>query len=303
LLEIPIGRRNQSHVDACVLVVTDAPKFLRLEDTQQLDLKSQRHLPDLVEEQRARMCLRKQTLAILGGVSKRSSDMPKQLVLEQVLGNRGAVHDDERRLVAMRQRVQRSRHQLLAGAALTGDRNRDVGRRNHRDSLVELLDPRTAADDDIALARSALGSVAGARALERRAVIAQRTLEAQLELRAIERLGDEIECAEAHRLDGNVAGLAAGHDDDARLDALFAQSSQHVDSAHARHVVVEQHDVESVVVLPRIDGDRHRVLTGGHRRDIERRVVEQARNLASRRRLVIYYQQSRRSPGHAEILQ
>ena len=156
LIEIAVGRGDDADVDATILIVADPAELLRLQDAQELGLQRQRQLADLVEEQRAGVRGREQTLAIARRVGERAAHVTEQLVLEQRLGDRGAVDDDERRVVARRRVVDRARDQLLAGAALAEDRDGHVGRRDHRDPVVELLDPRPRADHDVALARPAL---------------------------------------------------------------------------------------------------------------------------------------------------
>jgi hypothetical protein len=248
-------------------------------------LKRERHLADLVEEQRPAVGRREQALAVLGGVGEGALDVAEQLVLEQALRDGGAVDHHERALVALRQVVDGARDQLLAGAALAVDRHGHVGRRHHGDALVQVLDPRGAADDDVALARAPL--VAVDRLPVAGLPIAQRALDPQAQLGAAERLGDEVERAQSHRLDRDLARIAAGHDDHARVDVPLVHLAQHVDPAHPRHEVVEQHDVEAAAVALRIEHRVDRVLAVVERRHLCQAVAEHLPDLLGGSRLII----------------
>ena len=70
---------------------------------------------------------------------ERALHVAEQLALDQLLGDRRAVHLDERPAAAAAQRVNRAGHQLLAGAVLAVDQHSAVGRRRHRDLLAQLL--------------------------------------------------------------------------------------------------------------------------------------------------------------------
>ncbi len=54
----------------------------------------------------------------------------EQLALEQLFGNRRAIDRDETRTLAPALRMQGTRHQLLAGAALAEDEHRGIGGRH-----------------------------------------------------------------------------------------------------------------------------------------------------------------------------
>ena len=67
LFQIAVGRRNQAHVDLDRLVAADAEHFPVLQHAQQLRLQGQRHVADLVEEQRAAVGVLETALAHLVG--------------------------------------------------------------------------------------------------------------------------------------------------------------------------------------------------------------------------------------------
>src|SRR5206468_7172313 len=68
-------------------------------------------------------------VASLGGAGEAARFMPEQLGLYEILRQRGAVHDNQRRRPAGRQMVKTFGDQFLAGAALPDDEHRPVQRR------------------------------------------------------------------------------------------------------------------------------------------------------------------------------
>ena len=78
---------------------------LRLEHAQELRLRRERQLAELVEEQRAAARLDERALAIAVGAGERAADVAEQVRVDQVLGDRAAIDDDER---ALRARVDAS---------------------------------------------------------------------------------------------------------------------------------------------------------------------------------------------------
>jgi hypothetical protein len=63
----------------------------------------------------------------------------EELALDQVVGNGRAVDRDEGLAGPVAVLPDRARHQLLAGAALAGDHDGDVARRDLADDLEDLL--------------------------------------------------------------------------------------------------------------------------------------------------------------------
>src|SRR5262252_2347343 len=101
-----MGRGHDAHVDVLQGVAPDGPHLPRLEHTKELRLKRARELADLVEEERAAVCLFDEPLALSNRVAERAADVPEELALNQVLGDRAAVDRDERTGRATRRPVQ-----------------------------------------------------------------------------------------------------------------------------------------------------------------------------------------------------
>ena len=100
--QVAVRGRHHAHVDAQRLEPADALELLLLHEPQDLALQRQRHVADLVEEERA--AVRELRLADLapGGPGEGALLVAEQLVLEQVLRDRGAVDRHERALGAAR---------------------------------------------------------------------------------------------------------------------------------------------------------------------------------------------------------
>src|SRR5262249_30508547 len=92
------------------------------EDPQELDLEPERHLAHLVEKEGAGVGRADQALPLSLRARESAADVPKQLVLEEAFGQRGAI-DAHQRAGAPRPLVEEPRQHLLAGARLTLDQD------------------------------------------------------------------------------------------------------------------------------------------------------------------------------------
>jgi hypothetical protein len=119
-----------------------------LEHAEQFRLHGERHLADLVEEDRAAARRFEEAAVILGRAGERAAAVAEELALEQGLGDRGAVDGEERLVGARRGAVDAARHELLAGAGLALDQHRDRRRRGALHQL-EHLEHRAARADDL----------------------------------------------------------------------------------------------------------------------------------------------------------
>jgi hypothetical protein len=97
---------------------------LVLQRFQQLRLKGGRQEPDLVEEDRAAMRDLEQAGLRAPRVGERAALEAEHLGFEEVLGNRSAVHVDERGRRARARAMHRAREQAFARAGFTLDQHR-----------------------------------------------------------------------------------------------------------------------------------------------------------------------------------
>ena len=128
IAQVLVGRGDDADVHRGPHAIgADLLQLAGFEEAQQQALHAQRHLADLVEEQRAAVGHLELALLVAVGAGEAALDVAEQLRLEQRLGQAGAVDGDERPRRADAVGVHRARHQFLAGAALAGDQHLGFG--------------------------------------------------------------------------------------------------------------------------------------------------------------------------------
>ena len=128
VLEVAMRGRDDAHVAAHAAVAADALVGALLQHAQDLDLHRQRHVADLVEEQRAAVGHFETALARGDRAGEGSLLVTEQLGLEQLARDRAAVDGDERPVAARRLVMHGARDDFLAGAGLAGDEHRGLVR-------------------------------------------------------------------------------------------------------------------------------------------------------------------------------
>ena len=136
--QILVGRGQHAHVHPHACCPADRLDDLLLQRAQDLGLRLQAHVADLVEKQRAAVGELELAAPIRGGAGERPLDVAEQLALDQLFRNRGAVHLDERPGPPAAHRVNAPGDELLAGAVLAVDQHPTVGRRCHGHLLAQL---------------------------------------------------------------------------------------------------------------------------------------------------------------------
>ena len=159
LFDVLVGRGNHAHIRANRLRAAEPLEFARLEHAQQLDLRREVDLADLVEEQRA--AFGQLEAALLGRVRARERAflVAEQLRFDEGVRQRGTAHLDERPLRSQRVVVNGLGDELLAGARFAADQHGRVGARHLRHLLVDQAHrPARAKDvrEVVALAQLAL---------------------------------------------------------------------------------------------------------------------------------------------------
>ena len=89
--QVAVGGRDQTDVDLDRLVGAHADDLAAFEHAEQLDLDRDRHVADLVEEQRAAVGVLKPADAIAVGAGERPFDVAEQLAFQHVFAQLGAV--------------------------------------------------------------------------------------------------------------------------------------------------------------------------------------------------------------------
>src|SRR5439155_2580690 len=120
-LQVLVGRGDQPDVHPDRRVTADALHLLLLDRAQELGLGLERHVADLVEEERA--AVRGLELALAPGdrAGERAPLVAEELALDQLLAERRAVHLDQRLRAPRAPVVDRVGDELLPRAARAAD--------------------------------------------------------------------------------------------------------------------------------------------------------------------------------------
>src|SRR5439155_16159097 len=206
---------------------------------QHLGLRRQAHVPDLVEKQRPAIGQLELSRAVREGSREAPLHVPEQLAFDQLRGDRGTVHLDERPARPGRERVDRPRHQLLPRAVLPRDEHAGRGRRDLLDALDHLLHGAARADHLVLLVHLGFESNVLAREIHVLQGVPQREQDAI----GGERLLQEVVGAELRRLDGGLDRTVAGDHEDLGVCVELAQLAQGLQAVHPLHFHVEEHEM------------------------------------------------------------
>src|SRR5690606_30340743 len=121
---------DDAHVDAPRARLTDATDLPRLERAEQLGLKLDGELADLVEEHRTAVGRLERAHAIAVGAGEGAAHVAEELALHEARADRAAIDDHERAFGARAALHDLRRDELLARPALALDENVDVALRD-----------------------------------------------------------------------------------------------------------------------------------------------------------------------------
>ena len=124
--QIAVDAGDHPDVDLDRLGCADRHDLALLQRAQQLGLERQRHLGDLVEQQRAPVGGAEEALAGLGRPGERAFLVAEQHRLEHRFGHRRAVDRHERTVAARAAIVDEAAQHFLAGSGRAVDQHRDV---------------------------------------------------------------------------------------------------------------------------------------------------------------------------------
>ena len=128
--QIAVGRRHDAHVHFLADIAAHTLKFPFLQHPQNLDLQTQIHFPDFVQENGSSVRQLKTSGPGAQRVGKSALFMPEEFAFQQLLGNGPAV-DGHKRLVGTATIVMQGPYQqFLARTGFPGDQHRAVGRRH-----------------------------------------------------------------------------------------------------------------------------------------------------------------------------
>ena len=186
----------------------------------------------------------KSPLLRIDGAGECAFDVAEERRFEQVGRQVAGIDRDERPLGPGRVRVNRARHELLAGAALALNQNRRSAGRRLDDQVEHLPHPRAPADDVREVVVPAVPLLQQLAVLAHQPPPLHRVAHDDEDFVVLERLGDVVEGAGLHR--GNRAlDRGVGRDDDDRqvlVDPL--QLVERGDAVEPRHHDVDDRRVE-----------------------------------------------------------
>src|SRR5690606_20385812 len=98
--EAPVGRGDDADIDRLGDAATESLELARLDHAQQLDLRVQRQLTDLVEEQGGAVGVLEAADMAVEGAGEAALLMPEQHRFDEIFGDRAAIDDMELLLAA-----------------------------------------------------------------------------------------------------------------------------------------------------------------------------------------------------------
>src|SRR5262245_3029181 len=281
-VEIDVRRADQPEVHVDDAIAADWPVFALLEDAEQLGLEVRRHLADFIQQQRAALGHLEEAFLVHRRAGERAFLVAKQLGLDEILWNGGAVDLDERALRALAVVVDGVGDQLLAGAVLALNEDVCLARRHAFNQLEELLHLLALADHVLELvAILQLGLQLLVFVNQR--LLFDRLLELVEQALRVDRLFQEVKSPRLDRLyrPRNVA-LPRYHDDFSFLVNLFELPDE-LDAVH-----IGQHHVgHNGVRLPHAE---QLFATGADQRspNLVARVLQEDLEPLGHRRFIIY---------------
>ena len=236
-LEIPVRRRDHTHVHGDGLRPPDPLERPLLQYPEELALQGVGHLTDFVKEQGTSMRQLEAPPPLAHGPGEGPFLVTEQLALQQGLGQGGAVHGDEGLLGPRTPVMDGPRHQLLSRPRLARYKDRRV-RGRHRASQLQGGLHLAVPCDDLAEGEHGLGGLAESGRLVRHPPLFQDTPYAEAQLLGIgERLQQVVNRPHPHGLHGALDRSERRQDDHrgARIVALHLfQQLQAGDPGHLR---------------------------------------------------------------------
>src|SRR5262249_42371231 len=130
LAQIAIGGANDARIDGNLLAPTDSLDDALLKEPQELHLQRQRHVADLVKEQRSALSQFDLALDLPHRTRKGALLVSEEFAFQQGLGYGPAIDNDKRSIASRALVVNRLSQQLLASPALSQQQHGGICRRD-----------------------------------------------------------------------------------------------------------------------------------------------------------------------------
>ena len=244
LAQLDVGRGDDPDVDLDRLDAAEPHELALLNDAQELGLRLERDVPNLVEENRALVGELEEPLLRIDRAGECALHVAEEVRLEQIRREVAGVDGDEGLVGAGRVLMQRSRDELLAGTALAVDQNRGAARRRLHDQIEDLLHPRASADDLAEPVGMRLQILPEDTILGDEAALGEGVPYDGQHFVVLERLGDVVEGAPLHRGDGALDRRERRDHQHRQLVVYFSQLVERGHPVHARHHDVDDGGIE-----------------------------------------------------------
>ena len=137
--QILIRRADNPNIHSHRLRTAQPLKLFLLQHAQQLRLRLDMHIADLVQKQRPPIRKLKLALPLRSRPGKRPPLVPEQLALDQLRRQRRCIHRDKRPRLSPALLVNRPRDQLLTRTALPANQHPCIGHRHLADQIINPL--------------------------------------------------------------------------------------------------------------------------------------------------------------------
>jgi hypothetical protein len=241
LLEVLVRRRDHPHVAAQRVVPAHAIELAVAQHAQQARLQVERHVADLVEEQRAAIGLLEAAAPRRLRAGEGAALVAEELALEQVLRDGRGVDGDERAARRAGCACAGARDELLARARLSGDEHRDDALAQAADGAEHVLHRGGLAEHFGHVGRARVAHVLAQALVDRTADQLDRP-------RHVERLGQVLEGAALESADRAVEVGVRRHDDHGQARMALLDLGQQVDARAAGHADVRHQHLRRLVV-------------------------------------------------------
>src|SRR5271165_1185696 len=240
--EIFVGGGDAAEVYFDNLIAADASDLALLQYAQQVSLRLQADIANLVEEYRAPFGDFEFSFLAILRAGEGSFFVSEELAFEERFGERSAVDGDEWMKPAQAGRVNSAHDELFAGAAFSCDENVGVGGPDGLDGVKDFAHGGTLPDNVAGIGGFGDG-LAEADIFFFRAAMREGLLHQMRDFVGIERLAYVVIRAVLQRGDRSFNRSVTGHHDDDEFRIEFVQTPLQFDAVGAAHFYVEQGDV------------------------------------------------------------
>ena len=244
LLQIDVRGRDDADIDLDDFHAAEAHELALLHHAQQLGLRLERNVADLVEEDAALVGEVEEPLLRIHRSGERALHVAEERRFQQVGRQVAGVHRHERAILPLRVRVNGAGDELFAGAALALNEDRRSARRRLNDQVEHAPHRRAAPDDVVEVAVLLLDVLPQRAVFVDQAAALERVLDDDEHFVVLERLGDVVERAALHRGDGVLDRRVRRHHDDRQLVVQLLQRLERRHAVDAGHHHVDDGRVE-----------------------------------------------------------